>query len=468
MRLNEVLPCGYETEITSIAFDSRAVKPGALFFCLTGTEDGHDYAFRAVLSGAAAVVCARPLGVGVPEVVVADTRVALSRACAAFYRHPERKLKLLAVTGTNGKTTTTYVLKSILEAAGHRVGIIGTTAVAFGDRQLPATLTTPDPTELYRIFSEMADAEIEYVIMEASAHALALRKLDGLVFEVGAFTNLSRDHLDYFVTMEAYAAAKKSLFAPAVCKTAVLNVDDAFGRELALERQADVLTYGCTYPADAFAIDLKMSIGGLSYVLNLADDIIEVKFNLPGRFNMYNTLCAAAMARALHVPLKEIARGIRNVTRVDGRFNVICTDKCGVIIDFAHTDDGLKNALLTVREFAPKRIITVFGCGGNRDKTKRPIMGKIVAEYSDFAIITSDNPRFEEPIDIIADIRAGIETNNYEVEPDRKRAIVRAMTIAEKDDIVLIAGKGAEKYQDVKGVKHPYNDEEFVLGLGDL
>lgn len=468
MRLNEILNCDYQTDVTSIAFDSRAVRPGALFFCLEGEVDGHDFALQAVLKGAVAIVSVRPLGLGVPEITVRDTRAALSQACAAFYRHPERRLKLIAVTGTNGKTTTTFIIKSILETAGRTVGIIGTTAVQYGDKSEPAALTTPDPTDLYRIFAEMADFGVEYVIMEASAHAIALRKLDGLLFEAAAFTNLSRDHLDFFGDMKAYAAAKKSLFTGDQVRHTVVNVDDELGREIAVECGAQVMTYGCRYPADAFAIDLKMSIGGLSYVLNLADDIAEVKFNLPGRFNMYNTLCAAAVAKSLNIPVKHIVRGIRSVTRVDGRFNVVSTGKCGVIIDFAHTDDGLKNLLTTVREFAPKRILTVFGCGGNRDKSKRPVMGRIVTELSDFAVITSDNPRFEEPMEIIADIKRGIATDNYEVEPDRKRAILRALTLADKDDIVLVAGKGAERYQEINGVRYPYNDEEYILGLGDL
>lgn len=467
MRLNEIIPCDYVTEVTSIAFDSRTVRPGALFFCLEGAADGHDFAFQAVLRGAVAIVCSRPLGLGVPEVVVKDTRAALTNACAAFWHHPERRLKLIAVTGTNGKTTTTYIIKSILEAAGYSAGVIGTNSVEYAGHSYPASLTTPDPTDLFRIFSDMADAGVGYVVMEASAHALALKKLDGLTFEAAAFTNLSRDHLDYFKTMDAYAAAKKRLFTGIAVRHAVINVDDEFGRELALECPAPVVTYGCTYPADVFAIDLKMSVGGLKYVLNLADDVAEVKFNLPGRFNMYNTLCAAATGKALKIPIKHIVRGIRAVTRVEGRFNVLFTGKCGVIIDFAHTDDGLKNVLTTVREFAPGRIITVFGCGGNRDRTKRPVMGRIVTELSDFAVITSDNPRFEEPMDIIADIKKGITVDNYEVEPDRRRAIVRALDLAGKDDIVLIAGKGAEKYQEIRGVKYEYNDEAFVLSLGD-
>ena len=467
MQLNKVIRCDFKTEVTSISFDSRTVRPGALFFCLEGAVDGHDFAFQAVLKGAAAIVSSRPLGLGVPEIIVKDTRAELARACAAFWGHPEKRLKLVAVTGTNGKTTTTFVIKSILEDAGHTVGIIGTAFVEYCGKKFPSDLTTPDPTDLYKIFAEMADCGVEYVIMEASAHAIALRKLEGLTFSVAAFTNLTRDHLDFFKTMESYAAAKKSLFTGGHILAAAVNVDDELGREIALECPAPVVSYGCRYPADAFAIDLRMSIGGLRYVLNLSDDVAEVKFNLPGRFNMYNTLCAAAVAKALNIPIRHIVRGIRSVTRVEGRFDVVFTSGCGVIIDFAHTDDGLRNVLGAVREFVTGRIITVFGCGGNRDRTKRPIMGRTVCEMSDYAVITSDNPRYEDPMEIIADIKSGITGDNYEVQPDRKKAIIRALELADKDDIVVIAGKGAERYQEIKGVKYEYNDEEFVLGLGD-
>ncbi len=451
-----------DCEIGSIAFDARAVQEGALFFCLKGRQDGHDYAMEAVAAGAVALVTERKLDLNVPEIVVPDTRHALAVACARFYR-PTRMPKLIAVTGTNGKTTTTYIVKSILETAGLATGVIGTTAVTYKGISRPATLTTPDPVELYSTIREMADAGVDAIVMEASAHALYLKKLDGLKFDVAAFTNFSRDHLDYFRTMESYAAAKKQLFDRTTFS--VVNVDDELGREIALECGTPLLTYGCNYPADVFAIDLSMSVDGLTYVLNASDDIAEIKFNLPGRFNMYNTLCAAAIAKALGIGIKYIAAGIRTLTKVEGRFNLINTSKCNIIIDFAHTDDGLRNILTTIREFAPRRIITVFGCGGDRDRTKRPLMGKVVCALSDLAIITSDNSRSEQPEAIIRDITDGIEGDNYKTEPDRKAAIRLALEIAEQDDIVLVAGKGAERFNEVGGEKVPYNDEEYILQL---
>ncbi len=458
-----------DIEISSLAFDTSCVKKGSLFFCLEGTKvDGHDFAEEAEKNGAAAIVAQRKTKSGLPHVLVSDTRHCLSAASCRFYGEPSKKLKTVAITGTNGKTTTTYIVKSILDAAGKKCGVIGTNAILIGERKKDAALTTPDPIELNEILREMCDENVEYVVMEASAHALALRKLDGIIFDVAAFTNLSRDHLDFFENTDNYFKAKKQLFTPLHSKYAVINSDDEKGREIAENCLIPFTTYGNEYPADVFSMDLSMSIDGLKYVLNLSDDIGEVKFNLPGKFNMYNTLCAAAIANALGIELKYILEGIRSLKQVDGRFNVINTSKCGIIIDFAHTDDGLRNILTTIREFAPKKIITVFGCGGDRDKTKRPVMGGVVSELSDFCFITSDNPRTEDPSLIIAEIYAGVSESkkNYAIcETDRKTAIFEAIKFADAGDIVVIAGKGAEKYQDVMGIKQPYNDEKYVMEL---
>ncbi len=458
-----------DLEISSLAFDTSDVKCGSLFFCLAGTKtDGHNFAEEAERAGAVAIVAQRKTKSRLPHVIVNDSRHSLSTAACMFYGEPSKKLKTVAVTGTNGKTTTTYILKSILEAAGKKCGVIGTNAVLIGDRRKDATLTTPDPIELNGILREMCDDGVEYVVMEASAHALTLRKLDGIIFDVAAFTNLSRDHLDFFGTMDDYFEAKKQLFTPLHAKYAVINSDDAKGAEIAENCLIPYISYGAENPSDVFSMNLSMSVNGLEYVLNLNDDIGKVKFNLPGKFNMYNTLCAAAAASVLGVDLRHILDGIRSLKKVDGRFNVINTSKCGIIIDFAHTDDGLKNILNTVREFAPQKIITVFGCGGDRDKSKRPIMGKVVSELSDYCFVTSDNPRTENPSDIIADVISGISAekkNTVICEPDRKTAIFEAVKIADNGDIVVIAGKGAEKYQEVMGIKQPYNDEQYVMEL---
>ncbi len=470
MRLDELgFSADENIDIKGLACDSSKVGEGYLFFCLVGLEnDGHTFAADAVSRGAAALVVERRLAIDCPQIEVEDTRKALSLAAAAFYGNPSKRLKIIGITGTNGKTTTTYIVKSIVEAAGHTCGLIGTNAIEFGAEKHDATLTTPDPIELQRTLADMADSGAEYVVMEVSAHALALSKIDGMVFEVAAFTNFSRDHLDFFGDMEKYAAAKKSFFTPEHARRAVINADDALGAELIREVKIPVVSYGVEAPSDVFGIDLKMSAYGLSYIINMNDSVDKVKFNLTGRFNMYNTLCAAAIAEALELPFPAVISGIRNVKKVDGRFNIINTARCSVIIDFAHTDDGIANILRAIREFAPARIITVFGCGGNRDKTKRAVMGKIVATMSDFCFVTSDNPRFEPPVDIIMQITEGIDSigmTNYKPIVDRKEAIRAALEMAKPDDIVLIAGKGAEKYNDIMGRKQPYNDEQYVLEL---
>lgn len=473
MRLKELLrECPEEygaTEITDICHRADEVKKGSLFFCLCGSaHDGHDYAAEAAQKGAAAVVCVRPVQADCPQIQVKDTRKAFAYAASAQYGHPSRELHMFGITGTNGKTTTSYVLREILRAAGEKVGLIGTNCIVYEGHCEAATLTTPDPVQLQESLRKMKDAGVTSVVMEVSAHALQLHKTEGILFDVAGFTNLSRDHLDFFGDMERYAAAKRMLFSPVSARAAAVNADDALGRELLAHAALPTLSYGAENPADVFGIDLKMSAEGLRYVINVEDDIGAVKFALPGRFNMYNTLCAAAMAHLFGVKLPAILRGIRSLKRVDGRYNVINAETYSVIVDFAHTDDGLRNILTSVREFAPARILTVFGCGGNRDRTKRAAMGKAASELSDVTVITSDNPRDEDPSDIIADAYAGVpeeRRNAVRCLPDRKEAIAWALRHAQKGDIVVVAGKGAERYQEVKGIKYAYNDEEYILQL---
>lgn len=460
--------CG-DAEIADLCHEADKATAGSLFFCLAGSKaDGHDYAAQAAQNGCVAIVCERAVQATCPQIRVANTREAFARAAAAFYGHPSRKLKTYGITGTNGKTTTSYILAEILREAGENVGLIGTNCIRYGDVCEPSVLTTPDPVQLHAALSRMILAGVTAVVMEVSAHALALEKTAGIVFDGVGFTNLSQDHLDYFKDMETYARAKKRLFTPKNAKCAVVNADDPFGRTLLGEAKIPTLSYGRNNPADVFGIDLSMSAEGLSYVINIADDIGEVKFALPGSFNMYNTLCAAAMAKQAGVLLPAILRGIRSVKRVDGRYNIINTAKFSVIIDFAHTDDGIKNILTSVREFAPARILTVFGCGGNRDRSKRAAMGRVASLLSDVTVLTSDNPRDEDPQAIIDDALQGVPRERRDsvyTEPDRKKAIVLAFSQAQEGDIVVVAGKGAEKYQEIKGVKYAYNDEEYILGL---
>ncbi len=473
MKLKELLAeyvCSAEdVDVSDLQHSAENVRHGSLFFCLVGSKcDGHDFAAIAERNGAVAVVCEREVDVRCPQVLVPDTRVAFARAASAFFGNPAARLKMFGITGTNGKTTTSYVLAEILKAAGEEVGLIGTNCIRYGEHCLPAALTTPDPVELHRALAEMSACGVTSVVMEVSAHALALDKTSGIRFEAAGFTNLSRDHLDYFGTMEAYARAKEKLFTVGACKNAAVNVDDAMGQALWENAQVHTLGYGAENPADVFGIDLRMSAEGLRYIINLNDDIGEVKFALPGKFNMYNTLCAATMAKLAGVRFSDILAGIRNLRRVDGRYNVINAENFSVIVDFAHTDDGLGNIITSVREFAPSRIITVFGCGGNRDKSKRRAMGRVAAQLSDITVITSDNPRDEDPGDIIADVYAGVPKDRQAatfIYPERTEAIAFACSTAAKGDIVIVAGKGAERYQEIKGIKYEYNDEEYIMRL---
>ncbi len=458
-----------DIEIEMLCHEADKAENGSLFFCLAGSKsDGHDFAAKAAERGASAVVCERMTDAECPQIVVPNTRAAFAEAASTFYGNPSSELKMFGITGTNGKTTTSYVLAEILREAGEEVGLIGTNCIRYCGHCESAVLTTPDPVELNCVLRKMKDCGVTSVVMEVSAHALALDKIFGIEFEVAGFTNLSQDHLDYFGDMESYARAKEKLFKKGACKCAAVNADDSLGQKLLRDAEIPMLGYGTMNPADVFGIDLKMSAEGLSYIINLSDDIGEIKFALPGRFNMYNTLCAAAMAKLAGVGFADILHGIRSLKRVDGRYNVINTAKFSVIIDFAHTDDGLWNIITSVKEFAPARIITVFGCGGNRDRTKRKVMGKVAAELSDLTVITSDNPRYEEPSDIIADAYEGVPENKREyvfTEPDRKKALRLALGMAESGDIVLVAGKGAERYQEIKGVKYEYNDEEYIMSL---
>lgn len=458
-----------DIEISGLTFDSRTVTNGSLFFCIAGLNvDGHKFIADAAAMGAAAIVTQRRIDTDVPQITVENVRKCMAETASQFYGNPASKMKMAGITGTNGKTTTTYILRSILSKAGENVGIIGTNAIIYSGKEYPASMTTPDSIELNKILRAMADSGVTAVVMEVSAHALALDKIDGIIFDVAGFTNFSQDHLDFFGSMEKYGEAKRKFFSGGYARVAAVNVDDEMGRQIIADAKMPIVSYGCENPADVFAIDLEMESGGIRYVMNLEDDLSDIVLSMPGRFNMYNSLCAAAVAKILGVSIKDIALGIRNLERVEGRFNIIKTKSATVIIDFAHTDDGLKNILTAIREFAKKKIITVFGCGGNRDRTKRPIMGAVVSELSDFCIVTSDNPRFENPEEIIEQICRGVTDkgrNNFIKVTDRKEAIECALKSAKADDIILIAGKGAEKYMEVNGKKYQYCDEDFVKKL---
>lgn len=461
---------GADTQIEALTADSRAKCRNGLFFCIRGgTVDAHDFAPQAVQNGCCALVVERRLEIDCPQVVVTDVRAAMTRIASAFNGHPERRMRLIGVTGTKGKTTTTFLLKSIIEAAGMRCGIIGTTGCIAGKTKLPSHLTTPDPIEMFAILRIMADAGVQVVCMEVSAHALYLRKLVCVVFEAAAYTNLSQDHLDFFGSMERYFEAKRLLFTGRMVKNAAVNVDEESSRAVCEGLTCPLLTYGISGEADLFARDIEITESGVSFTLNLRNLHTErIHLLLTGMFNVYNALAAAACALILGVSLTDIKTGLEAVVSVPGRVEMLATDTpYRMILDYSHSPDALENILRTVREFCRGRIILLFGCGGDRDKGKRPMMGEIAGRLADYSILTSDNPRREDPMAILAAIEQGIKPTGakYEVIENRREAIRQAMEMAVGGDIIVLAGKGHETYQDICGVKHPFDEKVIVAEL---
>ena len=456
-----------DIEITGIAYDSRSVAEGNIFVCVKGFEtDGHKFAKKAEENGAALIVAEHDVDVSVPVWRVENSRRALAQLAALFYGEPSRKFKLIGVTGTNGKTTITYLVKSILEAAGKSVGIIGTNQNIIGDKVLmtkSTTPTTPNSLELQQLFAEMVDGGAEYVVMEVSSHALALDRVYGCRFDVGIFTNLTRDHLDFHITMENYLRAKAMLFD--MCEKGVVNYDDAGGRQIVAEKDCDFITVGFGEGCDLRASDMKITARGDEFNVTYKGETYPVNIRIPGKFSVYNAICAAGAALQLGIDMDTIRRGLSEANGVLGRVEVVPTDTdYTVIIDYAHTPDGLENIIKSVKEFARGRVITLFGCGGDRDSTKRSIMGEIAGKYSDYSIITSDNPRTEDPISIVAMIEQGMKESGgeYTVIVDRRKAIGYALDFAEKDDVIILAGKGQETYQIIGKEKHDFDERAVV------
>lgn len=465
---------GEETEIGFLTADSRAKGENGLFFCLPGARfDGHDFAPQALSNGCCALVVERELDLPCPQVLVSDVRAAMARIASAFNGHPERRLRLVGITGTKGKTTTTYMLKSVIEAAGFSCGIIGTTGCIAGNTKLPSQLTTPDPIEMFEILRIMADAGVQIVCMEVSAHALYLRKLMGIVFEAAAYTNFSQDHLDFFGTMEKYLAAKKILFEGDMVRNAAINVDEETAEYIQEGMVCPSMTYGISGDADLFARDIEITESGVSFTLNLRKLHTErIHLLLTGMFNVYNAMTTAACALILGISLEDIRKGLESMVSVPGRVEMLDTKTpYRMILDYSHSPDALENILSTVREFCRGRLILVFGCGGDRDKGKRPIMGEIAGRLADYSILTSDNPRREDPMAILAAIEAGIKPTGakYEIVENRREAIRQAMEMAVGGDIIVLAGKGHETYQEIGGVKYPF-DEKVVVSelLGEM
>jgi UDP-N-acetylmuramoyl-L-alanyl-D-glutamate--2,6-diaminopimelate ligase len=448
-------------EVDDLAYDAGEAGPGTLFFCVPGSRaDGHDFAGEAVANGAVALVVERPLDLQVPQLVVPDARRAMAPAADEVFGHPSQELEIAAVTGTNGKTTTAFLLYSILAAAGRRPGLLGTIECRVGGERRPAIRTTPEAIDLQRAFREMLDAGDRSCALEATSHGSELGRLDRVRFAALVFTNLTQDHLDFHGTIERYFDAKRRLFIETRPPAAV-NVGDAHGRQLAdeLRGRQPLLTYGFADDAELRPERLESGPRGASFRAGGLD----LQTRLRGRFNVENVLGAVAAARLLELPDEAIVKGVRELRGVPGRFEAVDEGQpFAVLVDYAHTPDSLENVLRTARELAQGRLICVFGCGGDRDRGKRPLMGRIASELADLAIVTSDNPRSEEPEAIIAEIVAGAG-EDVEVEPDRTRAIGQALETAAAGDVVVIAGKGHEQGQEFRnGEKIPFDDREVA------
>ena len=456
-----------EMEIPHVSYDSRATQPGDLFVAMTGfAADGHAFIGKAMAAGASAVLCQKqPEDPAVPYVRVADSRRALAEVGANFFGHPADSMTMVGVTGTNGKTTTTYLLKSILEqAAGAKVGLIGTNQNMIGEEIIPTERTTPESFELQRLFAQMRDAGCTHVVMEVSSHALALDRVYGVHYAVGIFTNLTQDHLDFHKTMEAYCDAKAILFRN--CDAGVCNADDPWTERLLKDATCRKFSYAEQAAADLRAENVCLEADHVAFDAVTKEKSVPIRVNIPGGFMVYNTLDVLGAALMLGIPLEKSADVLARVPHVKGRVEVVPTPgkDYTVLIDYAHSPDGLENVLTSVKGFAKGRTIALFGCGGDRDKTKRPKMGKRAGEIADFVVGTTDNPRTEQRGDIIADILPGMQDSDtpHVVVEDRIEAIHWAMDHAEPGDVIVLCGKGHETYQEVNHVKHHMDEREIV------
>ena len=455
-----------DMEITGVSHASQTVTPGVLFAAIPGyTVDGHLFIPDAVQKGAAVVLCQHDMPADTPWVRVGDTRAALAQLGANWYGHPSGSLEVIGVTGTNGKTSVTYLLKALLEnACGAKVGLIGTICNMVGDEVLETERTTPESFELQGLLAQMRDAGCTHAVMEVSSHALVLHRVDGIDFRVGAFTNLTEDHLDFHKTMEEYCRAKSLLFGR--CERGVFDIDDASAAKMIDAARCSVYTVGESEEANLRGTNICLGSDHIEMDVRGGQEATHLRLNIPGRFTVSNALVALGIAVQLGIPLEDAAQALSRAEGVKGRIEVVPTPgkPYTVLIDYAHTPDGLENVLRSVRDFCKGRLIAVFGCGGDRDRTKRPIMGEIAAKLADYVIVTSDNPRTEEPMAIIDEILAGMKDTKtpYTVEENRRKAIRLAMAEAKKDDIIVLAGKGHETYQILGREKTHLDEREEV------
>lgn len=459
--------------IEGITYDSRQVKPGFLFVAIKGFKaDGHDYIAQAIKKGAAAIMAEREVALppGTAWVLVPDSRRAMALLSTCFYGNPSSRMKMIGVTGTNGKTTTANLVAAVLKAAGKKTGLIGTIHNKIGHKILPVKHTTPEAPDLQKLLGEMATEGVDVCVMEVSSHALALHRVDGCEFDVAVFTNITQDHLDFHGDMEEYMEAKLKLFSGLGVhgvkkeeKYAVINADDSHAAQMSKVCKGNICTYGLTAGADVWAENAKISASGASFTVKGKWSSCALNLRMTGMFNVYNALAAFTASAVAGVPIETIKDALENVRGVPGRFEMVDSgQEFSVIVDYAHTPDGLENTLKTARQITQGRLITVFGCGGDRDRAKRPMMGEIAARYSDFAVLTSDNPRTEDPLAIIEEVEAGVRhfagKGSYAVEPDRRMAIRLAVSAARRGDVVVIAGKGHEDYQIIGMRKFPFDD----------
>ncbi len=449
-----------------IATHPDEVRAGNLFVCLEGKRhDGHEAALEAVQRGASCVVGNRLVATDAPQMVVADTRSALSRIAAHYYGVDVADLVLVGVTGTNGKTSVAYMLQRVFATAGLAAAYIGTLGVVADKLLLPPTLTTPDPQQLMPLLASLVERGVKYVFLEVSAHAAYWRKVAGLRFKAMVFTNLTQDHLDFFADMSEYANAKMQLFDLAYTSLGVINADDGWGQKILQARRIPLLSYGLDNPADVFAVNVRDEREGLRFVVNAYDMVLPIEADLHGRFNVYNVLAVAAVTGYLGVSPTFVCQALQHLS-VPGRFNVVDVGEVRFVVDYAHTPDGLRNAIEAARTQTKGKLTVVFGCGGDRDKDKRHLMGRIASQLADYVYITNDNPRSESPASIIAGIEAGIEIDqNYSVILDRESAIREAYRTSGAGDCVLIAGKGAETTIEIGGAKVPYSDFDVLERL---
>ena len=474
MRLLEILSGVYtldfnvnmNQEISNITNDSREVLENSLFIAIQGYNvDGNKYINSAIEKGAKVIICDKKPQNDIPYVLVKDARVAMSEISANFYNNPSRDVKCIGITGTNGKTTTTYLVKHMLEYFDKKIGLIGTNANFIGNKILETERTTPESIKLQKLILDMKNEECTYAVMEVSSHSLSLDRVNNILFAIGAFTNLSQDHLDFHKTMEEYAEAKAILFKK--CKIGVINADDSYYDKMTQDAKCQVISYGIdNETADLSAKNLVLGSDKIQFDVCYKGEILTCLVNIPGRFTVYNALTSIGIMLGLEYKLQDIVTAIGTAEGVKGRVEVVKTNTdYTVLIDYAHSEDGILNVLSSIKGFAKGRVVALFGCGGDRDRTKRPLMAKAAIKYADFTIITSDNPRSENPQDIISDILEGIKDSeaSYGVIVDRREAIRYALDHAKPDDIIVLMGKGHETYQEINGVKHHLDEREEII-----